>query len=58
MRAFKGSRKQAEVVAGSALLGASLTPEGLPWWLRIIVTSILSALGAIIEKLVENKIHN
>jgi len=49
-----GAKRQSLVVGGSALVGSALTPDGLPWWLKVIVVSVLSAVISILQKIVEN----
>lgn len=51
---FKGASKQTKVVALASAFAAAVAPADMTWAVRIMVTALLSALGSIIEKVLEN----
>ena len=53
-----GAKKQSLVVGSSAVVGSALTPDGLPWWLKILVVAILSAVISVLEKVIENALKS
>jgi len=54
MRLSSGVKKQAAIVAGSSSFGALFAGGDMEWWVRVLVVSVLSAVAAVVEKLLEN----